>query len=138
MVSQTRPLQGQADHIANLSFIYKNPKIGLDALISAVYTGKLITLVSSAYGLDYYQMPMTRLDFSGEKMLSKRTRNFKFYLFAKINNILNTKSVVRIMQPNLTLPDGSLYLPIQDSRNNIVVQRQQYGQGYLIGVRYKF
>ncbi|MEI8136374.1 MAG: TonB-dependent receptor [Bacteroidota bacterium] len=138
IVSQTRPLQGQADHIANLSFVYKNPKIGLDALISAVYTGKLITLVSSAYGLDYYQMPMTRLDFSCEKMLSNRNRNFKFYLFAKVNNILNTKSVVRIMQPNLTLPDGSLYLPIQDSRNSIVVQRQQYGQGYLFGIRYKF
>jgi len=137
MVTQTRPLQGQADHIANLSFIYKSSKLGLDALLSAVYTGKLITLVSSSYGLDYYQMPMTRLDFSCEKIVSNKKRNFKFYLFAKINNILNTKSIVRILQQNLTLPDGSLYLPIQDSPNSIIVQKQQYGQGYLFGIRYK-
>jgi len=137
LVSQTRPLQGQADNIANLSFIYKNGKAGMDLLISAVYTGKLISLVSSAFGLDYYQMPMTRLDFSGEKIIINKNKKFKFYVFAKVNNILNTKSVVRILQPNLTLPDGSLYLPIQDSQSSIVVQRQQYGQGYLIGIRYK-
>ncbi len=137
IVSQTRPLQGQADHIANLSLIYKSPKLGLDLLLSGVYTGKMISLVSAAYGLDYYQMPMTRLDFSGEKSISNKNRKYKFYVFVKISNILNTKTVVRIMQPNLTLPDGSLYLPIQDTHDNIVVQRQQYGQGYLIGIRYK-
>ncbi len=137
IVSQTRPLQGQADNIGNLSLIYKNGKAGMDLLVSAVYTGKLISLVSAAYGLDYYQMPMTRLDFSGEKILSDKNKKFKLSLFVKINNILNTKSVVRILQPNLTLPNGELYLPIQDSHNSIVVQRQQYGQGYLIGIRYK-
>lgn len=138
IVSQTRPLQGQADHVANLSLIYKDTKSGLDLLISAVYTGKMISLVSANYGLDYWQMPTTRLDFSGEKMISKQDAKHKLTVFVKINNILNTKAIVRVMQPNLTLPNGELFLPIQDTHSNIVVQRSQYGQGYLLGVRYKF
>jgi TonB-dependent receptor len=137
LVSQTRPLQGQADNVANVSLIYKNPKLGLDLLVSGVYTGKLISSVSAAYGLDYWQMPTTRLDFSGEKVIGFKKNKYKFYLFVKVNNILNTKTILRIMQPNPTLPNGEIFLPIQDSRNSIIVQRSQYGQGYLIGIRYK-
>ncbi|WP_323824020.1 TonB-dependent receptor domain-containing protein, partial [Pseudomonas aeruginosa] len=38
-VSETRPLRGQSNHIGNLSFIYKNPRIGLDVQVATVYTG---------------------------------------------------------------------------------------------------
>ncbi|HXC06043.1 MAG TPA: TonB-dependent receptor, partial [Bacteroidia bacterium] len=71
-VTQTRPLQGQADHIANLSLLYKEPRVGVESQVSVVYTGKLISQVSPDYGLDYWQMPMIRLDFSFEKKLSKK------------------------------------------------------------------
>ena len=136
-VSQTRPLQGQANHIANISFMYKNQKIGLDMLISAVYTGKLIAQVSADYGLDYWQMPMTRLDFSFEKRLSKK---IKLSIYGKANNILNTAYILRIMQPvPAAYQNGAFKLPQQDDVNNsILVEKEQYYQGYLLGIRYKF
>lgn len=144
-VSQKRPLQGQADNIANLSLIYKNDKIGLDMRASVVYTGKLISQVSPDYNLDYWQMPMTRLDFSFEKKLCKK---INLSIFGKVNNILNTALIIRIEQPNPSanyapygsgLPNANwLYLPQQTDANSILVEKEQYGQSYLLGIRYKF
>jgi outer membrane receptor protein involved in Fe transport len=134
-VTETRPLQGQADHIANLSLIYKEPKLGLEMLISAVYTGKLISQVSPDYGLDYWQMPMTRLDFSFQKRISKK---YHLTLYGKVNNILNTPLTVRILQPNPYTTPGASYLPEQNDPKSILVEKEVYGQSYFIGLRYKF
>ena len=137
LVSEVRPLQGQAKNIANLSLMYKNPKIGLDVQISAVYTGLMISLVSADYGLHYWQMPMTRLDFSCEKKLSKK---INLSLYAKVNNILNTPLMVRMMQPipsQYTTP-GLFFLPEQTTNKSVLVEKEVYGQRYLIGLRYKF
>jgi len=147
-VAETRPLQGQADNIANISFIYKNPKIGLDALVSIVYTGLLISQVSPLQGWDYWQMPMTRLDFSFEKKLSKKIR---LSIYGKINNILNTALIDRMMEPDrYTNSAAALYIPGQtttysfaeqktyNTSNSILVEKELYGQSYLLGIRYKF
>jgi outer membrane receptor protein involved in Fe transport len=134
-VSETRPLQGQADHIANLSLIYKEPRIGTEAQVSLVYTGKLISQVSPDYGLDYWQMPMIRLDLSFEKKLSRKVN---LSVFGKVNNILNTPLVVRVMQPNPLTKGGAYFLPGQDDPNSIVVEKEYYGQSYMLGLRYKF
>ena len=136
-VAEVRPLQGQAKHIANLSLMYKNPKMGLDVQISAVYTGLLISQVSPYYGLHYWQMPMTRLDFSCEKKLSKKL-NISVYI--KLNNLLNTPLLVRMMQPipSQFTVHGPTFLPEQTTTNSIVVQKEVYGQSYLMGFRYKF
>ena len=138
LVNQTRPLQGQADHIANLSLIYKDDKMGLDVRVSAVYTGKLISQVSPDYNLDYWQMPMTRLDLSFEKKLSKK---INLAVFGKVNNILNTGLVIRIEQPlppGATSTSNAFYLPEQNDANSILVEKELYGQSYLLGLRYKF
>jgi outer membrane receptor protein involved in Fe transport len=137
LVAEVRPLQGQAKNIANLSFMYKNPKIGLDVLVSAVYTGLMISQVSPSYGLHYWQMPMTRLDFSCEKKLSKK---INLSLYVKINNILNTPLTVRIMQPlpSVYAKPGLSYLPEQTTNKSVLVQKEIYGQSYLMGIRYKF
>ncbi|HTA81982.1 MAG TPA: hypothetical protein VK783_03560, partial [Bacteroidia bacterium] len=137
---ETRPMQGQVDNIANLSFIYKEPKLGLEAQIAIVYTGKSIYTTSAWYGLDQWQMPMTRLDFSFEKKLSKK---INLSLYGKINNILNTPLTIRMFPPNVyaNTPGTAAWLPNQDSNGNlssIVVQKEYYGQTYLMGVRYKF
>ncbi len=139
--SETRPLQGQADNIANLSFIYKEPKIGLQAQISVVYTGKSIYDVTPWYGLDLWQMPMTTLAFSFEKKLSKK---INLSLYGKINNILNSPLIIRVFPPSqyANIPGTSGWVPDQDNANgnisSIVVQKEYYGQSYLMGLRYKF
>lgn len=138
--TETRPLQGQANDIANLSFIYKAPKIGLQMQISAVYTGKSIYLISQYYGLDEWQMPMTTLAFSFEKRLS---RKIKLSLYGKVNNILNTPLTVRVFPPAdyTNTPNTSAWVPDQTSNGNIssiLVQKETYGQNYLMGLRYVF
>jgi len=66
-VEETRPLQGQSNHIGNLSLIYKNPKIGFDMQVAGVYTGERISFLSPYAGLNYWQSPTTTLDLSFEK-----------------------------------------------------------------------
>lgn len=131
MVSETRPLQGQSAHIGNASLLYKNTKIGLDVQLALVYTGSRINLISQYAGQDYWQRPVTTLDFSMEKKVYK-----KLSVYCKIGNILNTPYIVEIRQPNI-YRYGISALPNQDSDNNILVQKDFYGQTYLLGLRYK-
>jgi len=137
-VNETRPLQGQADNIANLSLLYKNPKMGLDVNVSGVYTGKLISVVSQAYGLNLWQMPQVRLDLSFQKRLSKK---IKLSIFGKINNILNSPNEIRIFAPSAYDNIGlTKYLPNQSGSGlitNILQEKETYGQYYTLGVRYK-
>jgi outer membrane receptor protein involved in Fe transport len=125
----TRPLQGQSKHIGNVSFIYKNSKLGLDSRISVVYTGERISVVSAYYGLDYWQRPTTQLDFSGEKKISKR-----FVVYAKITNLLNSKSIIEIRTP---LPDYFKGNPGQTRNDRVLTTMDAYGQTYLVGLRFK-
>jgi outer membrane cobalamin receptor len=128
---QTRPLQGQADHIGNFSFIYKNPKSGTDFQIAYVYTGKRIIQVSPYYGLDYWQRPFGQLDFSVEQRI---TKGFNFY--AKVANLTNTPLQVEILQPN-TFITGTNKLPLQTDADRILVQKDFYKLSFLVGIRYK-
>lgn len=131
-MDQTRPLQGQADHIANASFIYKDPKIGLDAQVAYVYTGKRITVVSPYYGLDYWQRPFNQLDLSVEKRVMK-----SFSAYTKITNISNSHTKVDVLQPN-TFLSGRDRLPMQEDMDKILVQNTFYKPSFLLGLRYKF
>jgi hypothetical protein len=131
-VSRTRPMQGQADNIANLSLLYKNQKIGLDFQLSMVYTGQYISQVSAYDGLDYWSMPNTTLDFSFEKKLSKK---INLSIFGKARNLLNSAAIQRILKPNDYF-SGNLKLPQQDSPNSVLVQKELYGQNFLLGFRY--
>jgi hypothetical protein len=137
-INETRPLQGQADNVANLSFIYKNPKMGLDVNISGVYTGKLIFATSPDYGLDLWQLPQVRLDLSFEKTLSKK---IKLSIFGKVNNILNTPLEIDQYPPSPYKNVGQTgYLPNQTGGtyiSTILQEKETYGQFYTLGVRYK-
>ena len=123
---QTRPLQGQSDHIANLSLIYKNPKLGVDAQLSWVYTGKRINIVSPYKDLDYWQRGTSQVDFSAEKRFGHLS------IFAKLQNLLNNPIVVDLLKPSTA---GNL--PDQTRNDRITVQRDVFGQSYLLGIRYK-
>jgi TonB-dependent receptor len=131
-VSQTRPLQGQAKHIANLSLIFKNPKSGTDMQLAYVYTGERIALVNTFYNLDTWQSPYSQLDFSFEQKLVK-----KLAIYGKINNLLNSKTRYFIKQPYL-IGNTLNKIPGQDDpTKSIFVQQDIYKISYLFGLRYK-
>lgn len=132
--SETRPLQGQSDHVGNLALVYKNAKIGLDVQTAFVYTGSRISLVSPYYGLDYWQEPTKQLDFSIEKKLGKN-----FSIYSKVNNITNTPFILDLRQSYTAyLAAGNRALNLQsDPDNKIIVQKDYFKPNYLFGIRYK-
>lgn len=131
-VQQKRPLQGQADHIGNVSLLFKNGKSGTDVQLAFVYTGKRIAQLSPYYNLDYWQDPFQQLDFSLEQRIIKR---FSFY--AKVNNLTNAPRKIFILQPN-TFITGNNRLPEQEDADKILVQQDVYKLTFLAGFRFKF
>lgn len=134
-VEETRPLQGQSNHIGNLSLIYKNPKIGFDLQLAGVYTGERISFLSPYAGLNYWQSPTTTLDLSFEKRIVK-----KLTVYSKINNITNAPFELSLHQSynNYAAASGSRPLALQtDPENRIIIQKDYYRTTFLLGVRYK-
>lgn len=134
-VSETRPLQGQSNHIGNVSFIYKNPKIGFDFQTAVVYTGERISFVSPYAGLNYWQSPTTTLDISFEKKIGK---HFSFY--GKVNNLTDAPMELSLHQSynSYMAGSGARALALQtDAANRIIIQKDYYRTTYLFGIRYK-
>ncbi|HTI93304.1 MAG TPA: TonB-dependent receptor [Puia sp.] len=134
-VSESRPLQGQSNHIGSASLLYKNTRIGLDAQLALVYTGERISLVSPYAGLHYWQQPMTTLDFSFEKRFAK-----KFAFYGKLNNLTSAAQVQSIHDPYNTylLAGGAHALSEQnDPSKKIVVVKNYIKPTFLFGIRYK-
>jgi TonB-dependent receptor len=135
--NQTRPLQGQANNVGNLSLLYKNPHWGLDAQLAFTYTGDLIAQVSPYYNLDIWQKPFNQLAFSFEKRIAKR---FSFY--AKVNNLTNTPNKQYIKFPYKVVDGtfaGKYTIPFQDAgKNYTVAQKDFYQTSFMGGFRYKF
>jgi len=131
LVSQSRPLQGQSDHVGNLSLLYKDMNNKLDAQIVVNYTGERIAFVSPFEGADHYMKPMTQLDFSIEKGLGEH-----FVIFAKVNNILNTPYQLYVKKP-LAFPEDPY--PYQTDPHNVAfVRKDLYGTSFRLGARYNF
>ncbi len=129
VVQQTRPLQGQSDHIGNLSLLYKNQRSMLDIQLVVNYTGERIAFVSPFVDADHYMMPMTQLDLSVEKGFGT-----KFVIFVKANNLLDTPYQLYVNKP-LAFPEDPY--PYQTDPENIgMVRRDMYGRSYRVGLRY--
>jgi outer membrane receptor protein involved in Fe transport len=108
---QNRPLQGQTGDVFNLSLLYKNDKHKEFVQLAYTYTSRTLALVYPDYGYDYYQQPQSFLALSGEKQVSKH-----FTLTAKVNNILNTPTTLKI--------------------NNMVQSKDLYNASFNVGFRY--
>jgi len=129
-VDQTRPLQGQSKHIANVAFLYKNVKRALDAQIAMVYTGSRINTVSTDYGNDIWQKGFVQLDVSVEKKVVSH-----LFVYVKANNLLNTPFELEVKKPYIP---GTTVVGTQVQGENIRARKDLYGQNYLLGLRYKF
>jgi len=131
--NQTRPLQGQAKHIGNISLLFKDHKIGLDMQLSYVYTGERIQLVNTYYNLDTWQSPFGQLDFSFTKKVIK-----KLEVYGKILNITNEQTNFFIKTPYYNYYKNTNALPFQvNPTKNIFVEKDIFKTSYLLGVRYK-
>jgi len=111
VVTQDRPLQSQANHIANLSLLFRDRPTGFYAQISYQYTGRILQLVGANF--DYYQRPLSSLACSVDKSITRH-----FTAFVKLNNLLNTKTILTVNQSDL------------------ILQQDAFKATYLLGVRY--
>lgn len=130
--SQTRPLQGQSDHIANLSFLYKSVKKGIEAEVSWVYTGQRIEIVSPFKDLDYWQNPTSQIDLSINVKASKRIT-----LFAKVTNLTNNPLILELHTTANGYYFNNINYPGQTNKNNIIVRQDNFNQSMFIGFRIK-
>jgi outer membrane receptor protein involved in Fe transport len=108
---QSRPLQGQTGNVINFSLLYKNDKQKAFLQLAYTYTSKTLSFVYPNYGFDYYQQPQSFLSLSGEKQLHQH-----FVLTAKVNNLLNTPTTIKI--------------------GNLVQSKDLYNLSFSIGFRY--
>jgi TonB-dependent receptor len=131
-VQQARPLQGQADHVGNLSFLYRDFENGTDAQIGLVYTGQHIVAVSPFLNNDIWQDGYTQIDFSAEQRISGGLT-----LYLKINNLLNQPVEQSIHQPYV---QSNYTHPIYDQveGQNVLVRKDQFDRTYILGLRFKF
>jgi TonB-dependent receptor len=135
-VEQTRPLQGQSKNVGNLSLLYKDTKTGLDAQVSAVYTGERINSVSDYLNNDIWQKGFVTLDVSAEKRIVKG-----LYVYAKATNLTNTpyQLFVKLPYPPLDQPGKSgQAIEYQQAGKNTFIRKDTYNQYYILGLHYKF
>lgn len=126
---QTRPLVGQAAHVANLSLLLKDVDNGWDAQLAASYSGDKIVIASRYLDSDYWEKGTFNLDFSAEKSFKNGLS-----VFGKANNLLNTPKVEFLKSHN----DYNNHFPLQSGDNPHTIIRQEYYEpSFLIGIRYK-
>jgi TonB-dependent receptor len=130
-VSQTRPLQGQAQHIGNLSVLFKDQKKGIDAQLSFVYTGSFIQNISPFVDNDWWTKPILQMDVSAEKKLGKHID-----IFARVQNLLNSPFEVVIRKPYFGYGAGDVQYKGQTSSNETLIRRDLYYMSFRLGFRY--
>ena len=124
---QSRPLFGQASHVANLSLLFKSTKYGWEGQIAGSYTGKRLSDVSQWADDDIWEKGYFQLDASVEKTFKKGVS-----LFAKATNLLDTP-LLRFIQ------NGPHTATVNSPRTdgNVIERKEWHGQSFMIGVRYK-
>ncbi len=133
-VNQTRPLQGQAKHIGNLSFLFKDIKKGFESQLSLVYTGERLETISAFLDNDWYAAPILQMDLSVEQRLGKH-----FEVFIKGINLLNSPYEVFVNKPLYRDANSDNVYPFQtDPNNKTLVRRDQYYQSMRAGIRFNF
>jgi outer membrane receptor protein involved in Fe transport len=125
-VNQTRPLFGQAAHVANMSLLIKDSKYGWNAQIAFSYTGERLCIVSRYLEEDSWQSGYIRLDASAEK-------KFKCGLavFVKAGNLLNTPIIQYIKKNETNTNEAMMYY-----KGGLAEKKEYYGQNFSIGIKY--
>ena len=126
---QSRPLYGQAAHVANLTLLFKDTKYQWNGQLAFNYTGKRIAALSQYYEDDIWEAARPSLDASLEKGF-----RHGFTLFAKGSNLLNLP-VVRYYHANAR---RDAYKDNWKQHDGGIMEREEkFGQSFLVGVRFK-
>lgn len=125
---QSRPLFGQAAHVANLSLLYKDTSHGIDAQLTTAFIGKRLSDISNWLDNDIWENNYCRLELSGEKALGRGLS-----LFVKASNLLNLP-LVRYYHKG---PHTDQLTEVRRTGGNVVERRERYGQTLLLGIRLK-
>ena len=126
-VDQTRPLYGQAAHVANLSLLFNFPKYGIEAQLSGSYTGKRLSEISNWFNNDIWEAGYVELDASLEKSFKSGLS-----IFAKASNLLDSPAV-RYINPN------SLTESLKDypTWHGAVIERKEWHDiSIVVGIRF--
>lgn len=129
-VDQKRPLNGQAKHVANISFLYKNQEKGWDGQLAFSYTGDRLYAISRYLDNDIWQAGYIQMDASVEKRFK-----MGISVFAKAANIFNTPMIQYLKKSNVaneSIPEHQGY------NGGTMIRKDRYGQNLQIGCRYKF
>ena len=128
-VNQTRSLFGQAAHVVNFSFLFKDKRYGWDGQLAFAYTGDRLVIVSRYLDDDSWQAGYTTLDASIEKRFKSGLT-----LFAKASNLLNSPMIQYVKRNE----KNELYANVERYNGGIVERKEFYGINILTGIRYKF
>jgi hypothetical protein len=126
---QTRPLFGQAAHVANFSLLYKDAPRGWDGQIALSYTDKRLAEVSQYFDQDMWQAGFLRLDASVDKHFER----IGLTIFAKASNLLDTP-MYQYINPN---PDDDMLTGRARKNRGLLDRKEYYGRNITIGVKYK-
>ena len=91
VVQQTRPLQSQSPHLANIILSYQDDDWGTGMNVSYNYTGRRLLAVAQIDGYDTYENGVGELDFAAEQQLFA---NLKLNL--KLINLLRSSVVTEV------------------------------------------
>ena len=127
-MQQTRPLFGQAAHVANLSLLFKDTNHGWEGQLAGSYTGKRLSDISNWYDDDIWEAGYFQLDASVEKCF-----DFGVSIFAKASNLLDVP-LLRYIQKGPRTENITEY---ERHNGNVVERKEWHGQAILLGVRYK-
>jgi outer membrane receptor protein involved in Fe transport len=127
--TESRPLQGQSPHLANLSLLYQDIRHGWNARVSGIYTGRRIYSVSGWWGLDYWERGYTVLDLGVEKTWGRHVK-----VFAKASNLFSTITTVDLLKANPSY--ASALIPGQQRSDRITVMSQTDRPAYYLGFQW--
>jgi outer membrane receptor protein involved in Fe transport len=115
-IRETRPLQGESEHIGNLALAFNRTDWGTFGQLSFAFTGRRVAQVSIYKGYDHYESDFPLLDLSAEQRIA---RNLSLSLFLRLNNLLNTMYEVHVL-------------------NGQVIEEEQFGRTFTIGFNYQY
>ena len=127
-MQQTRPLFGQAAHVANLSLLFKDTNHGWEGQLAGSYTGKRLSDISNWYDDDIWEAGYFQLDASIEKSFDCGVS-----IFAKASNLLDVP-LLRYIQKGPRTENITEY---ERHDGNVIERKEWHGQSIMIGVRYK-
>jgi outer membrane cobalamin receptor len=127
-VNQTRPLYGQAAHVANISLLIKTSS-NWDGQLAYSYTSNRLAAVSRNLDEDLWQAGYSCVDASLEKRFK-----IGLILFFKASNLLNTP-MIQYVHAN---ERESKLTGIERMNGGRVERKEYYGQTINIGMKYKF